>query len=490
MEKNLRFEFEHVDSQNETQKFEVEFLKMVDGIDEELFKIDEKLASVGEDIERLTSHADWIDILSAITCGFLTGVLDNFLCDDFKFEIEDKENATTEQYTLTGLAENFIKEKTKSFNIENKISDLMKKLLNEKWLQKISTPNLSQQPSIIGLACSVLTQFTGKTYGINTDGITSQKVEDDTIIGKSLISKVFLGIVLWFLDVLGGIIKFDDIETEKKPNGATSWLFKLISEIPLFKEKGIKEDVLPGLKSIIIKIVNSDFFLKKEEKVSGAKEVEPPKDDGIFGGIFKDLAKKSLPVLINEISVRAIYFIRRLYDEIKEKGAINKVEWKNTLPIGNRTIERMITIASGVFTATDVVGVLICGATSTLKSWKQGLSLGLNIVGVGRFVIAGLTDIGMGIKKGIEERELLRLKNNALCLMQAKLYHGESLLWQAQKDVNQSIGSLINAIEQNLPQILQDVKATQESVEQIEKLDLEKVEQHNEGLLNDVLDIL
>lgn len=507
MEKNLRFEFEHVDSQNETQKFEVEFLKMVDGIDEELFKIDEKLASVGEDIERLTSHADWIDVGAAVTSGILTGLIDSLFVG---------ENASVDK---TEVAKKFAKRK----GWDNNGSQTQQKFMEEKYKtpndgayqQKGSGTNGKEHrlnenahhPTLLGLVSFIITKTIRVTAYSNSKGETKfVGIKTDAKDFLPIIVAILSGILSWLASLAEKQI---EIKTEIEIPDPIKQIVNLVATTPalieLFKTVDlwighIMSDVgtdrgIPGVMLSLLKIVseippfNAKGLPKVVKTLYESKECNFEKDIGNMG-------KQSLPVLINETIVRTFYFIRHLAEELKDKEDFSQVDWEKTIPFGNRTIDRMMTIATGTFTAVDCADAMIRGLIDSLKTasgwvgfFKQTIAR-INISGIGRFIWSGITEIKDEFKKGIEERELLRLKNNALCLMQAKLYHGESLLWQAQKDANQSIGSLINVIEQNLPQILQDVKATQESVEQIEKLDLEKVEQHNEGLLNDVLDIL
>ena len=479
MEANLRFEFNQPTEQNQSQKVEVEILKNLDQIDEELFKIDEKLISVGEDIDKLTSHADWLDVTSAVISGLLMGAIDNIFIDDFNFEVQKKNSDEKQTLPLEKVVKNFTENATKN----DKISNLIKKFVKDEDLQKFNMPDLSCHPSILGLVCAILTQLTERNYGIDKNGLKISEIKEKTLIGKTIVSKLFLAIIFWLLDVLCEEVKpkcsQKDDEEDSKP-----WLLKLLLNFPFFKdvvENGIDRK---ELKIIVAKLFNGEL-LKKKGKEPKTVAVEEEKET-----LFSRLAKQSLPVVINEVSVRGMYFIKQLRNELKEKKALGKVDWQKLLPFGNRTIERMMTIASGVFTATDIVGAMVLGATSTLHSWKKGLTMGINIPGVCRFVLAGITDIGMGIKRGGKESELTHLKNQALCLMNAKLYYGETLLWQAQKDANQSIGALFDALEQNSAQIMQDLNDSQESAEEIKKIDLQKADKQNAGLLDDIFDVI
>ena len=208
---------------------------------------------------------------------------------------------------------------------------------------------------------------------------------------------------------------------------------------------------------------------------------------------FECLKKQMLPIVVNEILVRGFYFVRHLITEYKLNNNFENVNWRNTLPFGNRTIERMMTIASGTFTAIDALDALVEGAISSKANWAEfgrQVVLRLNFVGIGRFTIALGTDTVMGLRKGQKSRERMLLKAEALYLMEAKLYYGESLMWAAVEDANQTIDSLLEAMKRLSVWIEDDMNAIQGSVAEIERIDVSSLDQNNDGLSRELLDIL
>jgi hypothetical protein len=111
-------------------------------------------------------------------------------------------------------------------------------------------------------------------------------------------------------------------------------------------------------------------------------------------------------------------------------------------------------------------------------------------VGIGRFTIAFGNEAVMGWKKYRRTKERLKLKNEALCLMQVKLYQGDVLLWEAVSDAEQSVESLYNALHSLVPQIEDDMRDMGESLATINDMDLTAIEEHNAGLTDELLDIL
>ena len=96
----------------------------------------------------------------------------------------------------------------------------------------------------------------------------------------------------------------------------------------------------------------------------------------------------------------------------------------------------------------------------------------------------------MGLRKGKKSKERMLLKAESLYLMQAKLYYGESLLWTAVQDTNQSVDSLFDAMQRLSIQVAGDLKAAQGSIRDIEQMNISAIEEHNQGLTSELLDTL
>ncbi len=213
--------------------------------------------------------------------------------------------------------------------------------------------------------------------------------------------------------------------------------------------------------------------------------------------LLPELKKQSLPIVLNKILIRSFYFVRHLATELKGKNTFAEVDWNKVIPLGNRTIERMMTIATGTFTAIDTLDAVIEGAISGAKAgpgfWAEfgrQVVLRLNFVGIGRFTIALGTDAFMGLRKGKKSRERMLLKAESLYLLEAKMYYGESLMWSAVKDTNQSVDSLYEAMQRLSLQISDDIKAVQGSIEVIAETDASAIEKQNKGLTAELLDII
>jgi hypothetical protein len=274
---------------------------------------------------------------------------------------------------------------------------------------------------------------------------------------------------------------------------ADTWIGHMMSDvstsqgIPGIVLSFLKEiSILPVLRGTNLPVVVDGLYRKGEHNLSE------------WGGVaFVAAKKQAIPVLANEILVRGFYFVRRFIIEYQCHKNLKDINWESVIPFGSRTVERMITISSGTFFAVDSLDAVIRGAISGLKAgpgfWAEfgrQVVLRLNFVGIGRFTIALGTDTFMGLRKGKKSRERMLLKAESLYLLEAKLYYGESLMWSASKDANQSVDSLYEAMQRLSIQIFSDIRAVKDRMDAIAEIDIAAIEEQNKGLLSDLWDNL
>ena len=173
---------------------------------------------------------------------------------------------------------------------------------------------------------------------------------------------------------------------------------------------------------------------------------------GMLGDIGKYLGKQTIPVIVGEIVVRTFYFVRHLVLELHLKKELNLVDWKSVLPFRNRTIARMMTVESAVFTTFDITDASIRSAIKTGGPtnplfWKE-LIFSVNFVGIGRCVIAIGEEIKMEYDKGKVVRERINYKYQLLTLRGAKMYIHENDMWRVAQNAEDSIKELNNYFSQ------------------------------------------
>ena len=501
MDENMKIELKpQFDFDSECEKVELEILKPTDEVDARLDEIEGKIADLDITIDKLTNHADKLDYAVSVASGIIAGIIDVLFVG--KFDLQEGRDWSSEKIN------DFVKSVAKKQGYEG--DDLQSAIRH---LEKFGAPSdsvynefggglqhhlrdFAHHASPVGLVFSMLTQFTQKAYGTNTAGaFIVVPIDKTTFIGDSVSTKITFGLVYWVLHMAS-----DMAGSSGSPGAGTGIpgpvlsIVKLLSSAPIFDDK----DQVNELSLKVSKLFNGTLLAERDSngkilKGADGKPLIHQMDLRGELGVMHQLAKQALPVIVNEALVRGFYFINRFIDEIKDKKSIKEVDWDKTIPFGNRTIERMMTIATGTFTAIDTLDAVIEGAIHSKANWAEfgrQVVLRLNFVGIGRFTIALGTDAFMGLRKGKKSKERMLLKAESLYLLEAKMYYGDKLMWSAIKDANQSVDSLYEAMQRLSVQIADDLKAVQGSINAISETDATAIEEQNKGLTAELLDII
>jgi len=436
---------------------EVEFEVLPSGLDSVQDRLSinaERLEALDKEIDHLTSEADKIDYMVAVGSGLLAGLVDSLWVGKFDFDRgnawgSDRVNsfvmkmAKKQGYTgddLEGAIRHLEYIHVPSDSVMNSFGGSTKHHLRD----------FAHHPTPVGLAFSLLTQFTCKAYGTNTQGVFQiVDVTDTKFIGQDIPQKIILGTVYWFLHMVS-----DMAGSSKTPGAGTGLpgplvsLLQEISALPIFK-KMTKDSSGNDVKAFSKWV--SDTFKQFDLRA----EI----------GVGYELGRQAIPVLLNECIVRGFYFIRQLVKEIKEKNPrsikdLKKINWRNTLPFNNRTIIRMLTISCSTFTLVDLTdaairGAIESGANSAL--FAKEFLLRVNYIGVGRFVVAITIDAAWGIKLNKRRNERIAVMGEQYALMDAKVFYLQADNWvaaettaktiaEAEETMKQAVNTFVNTV--------------------------------------------
>lgn len=246
-------------------------------------------------------------------------------------------------------------------------------------------------PTIVGLIMSILSQFTGKGYGTDTDGnFIIKDFPNDELIGLTFKEKIFNGTVIWAFHLVSDMAgsSYSAGKGTGIPGPILSF-FKEISALPVVKDITVKyqEDDIE-FSVLISKIFNSTYF--KGVRVDLRTEL----------GVVHELSRQALPLLMNDCLLKGFYFVRRLCIEVQEKNIhtladLKKLNAKNFIPANNRALARMVTISSITF---NVVEKAAAFTKATIKNkgikdnFVKDFLLNINFVGVAHFAVAFKND--------------------------------------------------------------------------------------------------
>lgn len=440
----------------------------ISDIDERLAEINEKVEEYNKDINRLTNHADGLDYTIAVSSGILCGLIDSFFVGEFS--LSDAHNWGSEKINK------FVQSVAKKQSGKDKDLYGSVKYLEDNW--KIPSDNLygtfggarshhlndfAHHPTPVGLIFSILTQFTGKAYGVDSFGVFKVvPVTSTELIGKDFPTKISLGVITWFFhlvsDMAGSTTSIGNNYIWGRtgsagtglPGPLVSFLYE-VSKLPFFN-KGNQGN--SDFTKWIAKLWNGTLFAQHDENGKIIKESVIKFDLRTEIGTIHELAKQAFPVFVNECVVRGFYFIRRLVTAIKEKPIHNlndfiHLDWQSILPFKNRTIVRMLTISTGTFTSVDLADAAIRGAVKSGGNgvvFLQQFIIRVNFVGIGRFAVAVGSDIKMGIERNKLRDERIKTVNEELHLMNARIFYKQADVWIELSNLNE----MIDKCEENL----------------------------------------
>jgi len=515
-------EFEMITPIDFSDKRQLKIYNGINEVDERLTIINEKIDELNTQINRLTNHADGIDYTVAVASGVIAGVIDSIFVGEFSFERANDWGTEKTNNFVVKIAQ------SKGYKgddvagavafLEDKYKIAADKATNDfgGGLQH-HLRDFSHHPTPVGLTFSLLTQFTRKVYGTDENGIfkvVELKKEDLTLVGKNTQEKLTFGIINWFFhmvsDMAGSSSSIVNGKTGTGLPGPIGALLKELSALPIFSK--MNNDGKKEFSVWISKLFNGTLLGDRDENGN----LIPIKFDlRTEIGIAHELGRQALPIILNECIVRGFYFIRRLCVEIRDNDIkkfsdLKNINWKRTLPFKNRTIVRMMTIATGTFTAIDLADA---GIRAVIKSGGfnpatlGNFILRVNFVGVGRFAIAVGSDVSMGVKRNKTISEKSKLMSEVICLSNVKLYYknaellcsysnlhkcqenmfgAEANMWVEVEKTQRSIEGLYNEIEKVGRFYLKTIDEMDESFEEIEQL-LPEVKKMNPGLVDAML---
>ena len=542
MDENMRFEFKpQCDFESECKSVELEIVNPTNEIDARLDEIEGKIADLDISIDKLTNHADKVDYSIAVASGVLTGLVDAIFVGtidwNIDFDINSQRNETHKDFNkiIEDVATKCgYKGEQRLKGSIGKLEDTFSVAQDNVWkgLGIGVTPkshhldDLAHHPTLLGLMSAVAVELFRVGIFQNENG-ELYIVDIETSLKERIIKilpAIISGLLLWTAEMAEK--KYYDKMDEKIPKAirdlvktlslaplaiqvlrvANNWVGHLISDVHGSKHSAgegmgipgifislLKEiSMIPGVNLTPLPKIVGDLY--QTEKIDLRTEVMFVRE--LFDTskeLLPQLSKQALPIVLNEILIRSFYFVRHLAIELKGKNTFAEVDWNKIIPLGNRTIERMMTIATGTFTAIDTLDAVIEGAINSkanMAEFGRQVVLRLNFVGIGRFTIALGTDAFMGLRKGKKSRERMLLKAQSLYLLETKMYYGDKLMWSAVKDAEQSIDSLFEAMQQLSTAIVADMKAINDSIQEIESIDVSAIEANNDGLTAELLDIL
>lgn len=336
------------------------------------------------EIDLLSSHADMLDYVIAASSGIACGMLDVLWTGNF--------DLTDGRSIASDTVDKFVEDTAELLGCKK---DGVASAVS--FLERFNVPSdgntpdfggglqhhlrdFAHHPTIVGLIFSLLTQFSGNSYGTDVNGnfiVVPVPEKSLSFIGKDIPDKIIKGTLVWFFHLVSDMAGSSNTAGKSGGTGIPGPILSMAKELsvlPAFKDITIDDT---SLTVFISKLFNGTLLAQHDENGKIIKDTALRFDLRGELGATIELGKQAVPVIANECLVRAFYFIRRLITEISDSG-IENLDFDKIKPYKNPTLTRMLTVATGVFTAIDVSQAIV----------TEQYFVAVNYIGIGRFAVA------------------------------------------------------------------------------------------------------
>ena len=160
-----------------------------------------------EDFEK----ADKTDYIVAASCGVLTGLIDSFWVGEFSLPSAQEWGRTKANSFVVKVAQMRGYEKSElegAIRFLEKDAPIPSDKLTATWGGGLQHHfrDFAHHASVVGLVFSIMTQFTGLSYGTNTEGLFEiHELPNRELIGKTFEEKLFNGTVIWAIHLVSDL---------------------------------------------------------------------------------------------------------------------------------------------------------------------------------------------------------------------------------------------------------------------------------------------
>lgn len=426
-------------------------------LDADTEELDKALNKVNSELERYTSKADKADYAIAIGGGILSGVIDavfvgSITVNDKDISLSHKQvNNFIQKYAdLKGYKEERLKDSIRKLENNFKVAqdNIWKGADIGVRAQNHHLADFAHHPTPLGLVSAIMVRFLRISTFVNKDGEWHFKIVETSKkdIVEILTPAVITGVLNWLVAVGGK--KIEEAEGTEIPSAlkklahlaastpiiielakcADNWFSHLVSDMGGSKSTPGAGMGIPGVFISLLYEFGSLPVLKDSGLLKFLNNLYEKQNINLRHEIplYKAAGKQAVPTVFNEIFVRTAYFITHLAKEAAENNVKN-INWSNVIPLSNRTVDRMMTVAAMTFSVADTADAAIHAALESGGNWvlfSGRFVTRFNFVGAGRAAFAVVKEISGERKEAqlIHEKMILSEKKAAAFLNQLQQY--------------------------------------------------------------------
>jgi len=426
--------------------------------------LNDDLDKINAQLERYTCHAQKEEYALAIASGILAGAIDAFYVGDTPlFGVGTEEAranvnrqvnqfiqhcAEREGYTgerLAGAIGKMEKHKVAQDNVW-KGQNIGVAAKNH------HLADLAHHPTPAGLVAAIIVQFFRFGIFVNAEGewrlIPVETTEQDVL--NVVVPAIITGFLNWLVAISATVY---EEQTEQEVPAAVKKLSHLVASTPMVIEvakcadnwsKHLVSDMggskatpgagmgIPGFfLSLLYEIaalppLNSTDLLKHLNNLYTKDKMDLRHELVAVEG----LGKQAIPVMLNEVLVRTGFFVLQLARAFSENQPIADINWGNIIPVGNRTVDRMMIVSTMTLTLADTADAAVRASVESAGNWiifSQRFAARFNFVASGRAAIAIVREASDDAKELqlLHEKRLLTEAKTAFTIEQLEAYKAQ-----------------------------------------------------------------
>lgn len=430
--------------------------------------LNDDIARIEKELERYTSKATMEDYYLAVASGALAGAVDVLYvgetpmfgekAEEARERASERVNRFIQRFHDTGKAEDErpdgpnTDEKKRSNDVRDGIWKVTSKQIPA---LKSNLARQARHPTPQGFAAAVILRFLkfGTFKGQDGEWQLNPALSTQAGVMKALTAATMTGFINWVVSMSDDA---SEIDGEKWVHEPIRRLAKLASNVPMLAT--IAERADSWLDSYVRKMVDSkraaddeagvaDMFISMAREIAGIPEFQGTGLEDVFDRLganqehilsqgfvaMEALGKQAIPVLLNEAIVRMGFFVRRLACALGNGVRLVDIDWAEVVPVGNRTVDRMMAIADVTLSFVDVADALRAADAATrahqegngkLVRFGQEFSAHLNFAGTGKAVVAIVREVSDNVEEArlLREKRLLTETKSALAVERLEEY--------------------------------------------------------------------
>lgn len=409
--------------------------------------LDRRLKQLNKEIDRYTVDTNGIFYAYAVACGILSGCMDAMLFSDISITGPDiafshrQVNAFIQNYAdARGLGKDRLKdaipELEKAFPVAQ--DNIWKGTIAKVTPKNHHLADLAHHPTPLGLISALMVQFLRIGTFVNRDGEWHFKFVDTSLkdIADIAVPAIITGVLNWLVNISKE--KYEAETGKEIPKAihrlahtvastpaiieiakcTDNWFGHLVSDMGGSKNTAGGGMGIPGVFLSLFYEISALPVIKDTGLTEALNDLyENQKMDMRHELAFgENIKAQAIPVIFNELFVRIGCMLLHFEKEVIEKKGLKGINWRYVFPFANRTIDRMLLVATMTFNVVDTGDAALRAAIESGGNWvifSGRFVARYNYVGAGRAAIAIAREFS-------NEKKEAQLIHERMVLMDAK----------------------------------------------------------------------